>query len=88
MTSVNEILDSVDLCPSCMLNSPLLKPFHEYERSLSLKLPQFCCSGRHRFGGDPTCSYLLQESFLLPIFGLVVSIGVTPTKRQHLPVWG
>ena len=44
-----------------MLNSHLLKPFHEYTCTLSLKLPQFCCSWRHCFGKDPRRSpYLLQ----------------------------
>ena len=55
-------LNSGNLCPKSMLNSPLLKPLHEYARTLSLKLPQFRCSGRHCFGKDSTASsspYLL-----------------------------
>ena len=37
------------------------KHLHEYACALSLKLPQFCCSGRHCFGKNPQCSlYLLQ----------------------------
>ena len=37
------------------------KSHYEYAWTLSLKLPQFCCSGRHCFGKDPWCSpYLLQ----------------------------
>ena len=46
-----------------MLNSPLLKPLHEYTCTLSLKLPQFCCSGRRCFGKDPECfPYLLKAN--------------------------
>ena len=61
LTSVNQDLDSVDLCSNSMLNSPLLKPLHEYTCTLSLKLPQFCCLGTHCFGKDPQCSpHLLQ----------------------------
>ena len=53
----------MDLCPSSMLNSPLLKPLHEYTCTLSLKLPQFCCSGRRCFGKDPECfPYLLKAN--------------------------
>ena len=48
---------------------------HEYACALSLKLPQFSCSGRHCFGKDPQCSpYLLQvvnPSFLLSWLGLL-----------------
>ena len=51
----------MDLCPSSLLSSPLFKPLHDYACTLSLKLPQFCCSGRYCFGKDPQCSpYLLQ----------------------------
>ena len=47
----------------------LPKPFHEYAYTLSLKLPQFCCLGRHCFGKRSLCSpYLLQE--LNPSFSL------------------
>ena len=55
-------LDSVDLGPNFMLNSPLLKPRHEYViYTLSLKLPQFCCFGGYSFRKDPQRSpYLLQ----------------------------
>ena len=42
--------DSADLCPNSMLNSPLLKPPHEYACALSLKLPQFCCWGDTALG--------------------------------------
>ena len=78
MTSVNYRLNSVILCPNSMLKSPLLKPLHEYADILSLKLPQFRCSGRQCFGKDPTASKFSllavnNKSFLLPIFGLVVS---------------
>ena len=45
-------LDSVNLGPNFMVNS-LLKPFHEYAGTLSLKLPQFCCLGRHYLGKIP-----------------------------------
>ena len=41
------------------MDSDLALPF--YTCTLSLKVPQFCCSGRHCFGKDPQCSpYLLQ----------------------------
>ena len=36
-------LDSVNLCPNSMLNSPLLKPLHTYAHNLSIKGLQFCC---------------------------------------------
>ena len=51
-----------------------------------LSLPQCCCSGRHCFRKDSPVLSLLTTgsniSFLLLIFGLAVSIGSTPTKRQ------
>ena len=46
--SINQDLNSVDLCPMSMLNTPLLT--HEYVSTLSLILPQFCW---HCFGRDP-----------------------------------
>ena len=78
VTSVNYSLNSGNLCPNSMLNSPLLKPLHEYACTLSLQLPQFRYSGRHFFGKDPTASKfsllsVSNKSFLLPIFDLVVS---------------
>ena len=61
LISINWNLDSVNLCSNSMLNSPLLKPLHEYACTLCLKLPQFYCLGRHCFGKEPWCSpYLLQ----------------------------
>ena len=43
--------------------------------------PQFCRSGRHHFGKYPWCSsYLFQVKFFL-FWSLVVSFGLTPTKR-------
>ena len=37
------------------------KPLHGYACPLSLKLAQFCCSGKHCFGKYPPCyPYLLQ----------------------------
>ena len=52
-------LDSVDLCPSSVLNS-LLKPSHTSASTLSLKRPQICCLGRPCFERDPQgSSYLL-----------------------------
>ena len=38
LTSVNYSLDSVDLCPNSMLNSPLLKPLYEYAHTPGLKI--------------------------------------------------
>ena len=46
--------------PNSMPYSPLLTPLHEYTCPLSLKLTKFFCSGRHCFGKDPQCPYLLQ----------------------------
>ena len=52
-------LDSVDLCPSSVLNS-LLKPSHVSTSTLSLKRPHICCLGRPCLGRDPQGpSYLL-----------------------------
>ena len=39
LSPINYSLDSTDLRPNSMLNS-LLKPFHEYTRTFSFKLPQ------------------------------------------------
>ena len=50
LTSINKSLYSVDLCPNSMLNSPLLKPSHEYAYTCSLKLPQICCWGDTALG--------------------------------------
>ena len=60
MTPINYSLDSVNCCPNSMPYSPLLTPLHEYTCPLSLKLTKFFCSGRHCFGKDPQCPYLLQ----------------------------
>ena len=64
----------------------LIKLLHEYACMLSLKLSQFCCSGRHSFEKDPMCSPYLPQvispSFLLPLFALIVSFGSAATKRQ------
>ena len=79
-------LGLVDLGPNSVMNSLLIKLVHEYACILSLKLPQFCCSGRHSFEKDPLCSpYLLQvisPSFLLSLFALIISFGTAATKRQ------
>ena len=66
-----------------MLNSPLPKPLHEYACILNLKLPQFCCSGDTALGKMTgiLLSWKSNESSLLLISGLVVSFGLTPTKR-------
>ena len=53
----------------------------------SLKHPHFCCLRRQRFGKYPQWSPYLQQvlnnkSFLLPLFGWVVSFGWMSTKRQ------
>ncbi|XP_057572133.1 uncharacterized protein LOC130840537 [Hippopotamus amphibius kiboko] len=79
-------LELCPLCPSSMLNllcsSPFMnmrtlpKPLRNYACTLSLTLPQFCC-----FAKGPWCSpYLLQV--IHPLFGLIVSFGSPPTKRQ------
>lgn len=39
LTEVNQSLGSVDLCPSSMLNSPVLQPPHEHVCPFRLKLP-------------------------------------------------
>lgn len=60
MTLINQSLDSIDQpLPKSMLNSPLLKPLHEYACILSLKLPQFCGLEMHCFGKDPQHSSCL-----------------------------
>ena len=60
MTSINQSLDSGDHCPSSRLKPLCSSPFMN-TCTLGLKLPQFCCLGRHCFGKDPPCySYLLQ----------------------------
>ena len=53
LTSINSSSDSVDLCPNFLLNSPLLKPLHEYTWTLSLKAPQFCYWGDTALGKTP-----------------------------------
>ena len=47
----------------------IVQAFHEYVLgTLVLKRPQFCCSGRHRFGKYPWSSLFLVPSkpFLFP----------------------
>ena len=71
----------------------LLKPPHEYAHTLSLKLPQFCCSGRHSFGEDsPYSPYLLQvinpsfsHLWLGCVFGLTL-LGKEPVFRCQLQI--
>ena len=57
---------------------------------LSLKLLQFCCSGRYCFGKDPLCSfYLLQvikPFFSWSLLGCVFWLN-NPQKEVN-PVWG
>lgn len=54
----------------------LLKALYEYAHTLSLKIPQFCCSGKQ-------CLLAANDkSVLLCSFGLVVSFGLTPTTNQ------
>ena len=61
----------------------LLKPPHEYVHTLSLKLPQFCCFGRHSFGEDsplfslPVASH---KSFLLPPLASLC-LWLDPTEK-------
>lgn len=64
----NELsLDSVALYPNSMLNS-LLKLLQEYACSLHLKLPQYCCLGRHCFGKVLQCSPYLFQVIINPSF--------------------
>ena len=52
---------------------------------LTLTLTPILLLGRHCFGERSPVSSLLaasNKSFLLPLFGLVVSFGLKPTKRQ------
>ena len=60
-----------------------LKPHHEYARPLSWKFPPFCRWGDTASGKILVFSLLVanNKSFLLLIFGLVVSFSLTPTKR-------
>ena len=58
---------------------------HEYVCTLTLKLPQVCCLGEKLLWEKSQVFSLFaagNKSFLLLIFGLVVSFGSTPTKRQ------
>lgn len=63
------------------------KPLHEYAYTLSLKIPQFCCSGRHCFGKDPRCSlYLLQVTnpfFSQSLFLLCLSAWHPPRGKPR-----
>ena len=68
LTSIHQDLDSVNLCPNSMLNSPVLKPLHEYACTLSSELPQFYCSVRGCFGKDPWCSPYLLQVIMNPSF--------------------
>ena len=71
----------------------LLKPPHEYAHTISLKLPQFCCSGRHSFGEDsPYSPYLLQvinpsfsHLWLGCVFGLTL-LRKEPVFRCQLQI--
>lgn len=72
-------LDSVTL--RCLLPSfhtilPIVQA-PTYVHSLSLKIPQFCCSGKTALGKIPSVLlYLLQvKPFLFLFFALVVSFG-------------
>ena len=57
----------------------------EYTCAFSLKFPQFCYSERHWFGKDPVFSLIAanNKSFLLCIFGLIVSLAQLPPRREH-----
>ena len=63
---------------------PPSKPLHEFAWTLSLKLPQLCCS-RETLLWKGSSMFLFaacnNKPFLPPIFGLVVSFGLTPSKR-------
>ena len=71
------------LLTNSMLNSSLLKALHEYACTLSLKLPQFCCSLRHCFGKDPQCSPYLLQLIITPSFSQ--SLAWLCLLAQHLP---
>lgn len=63
-------------------------PTAQYACTFTLKLPQFCCTGRHCSGTDPCCSpYLLQAvinpSFTWSLAWLCLLDGwVSRAKRQ------
>lgn len=80
----NQLKPGLNICLNSMLTS-LLMPPHESACTFSLKLPQFCCSGRHCFEKDPWSSpYLLQVINPSSSQSLVwLSFGLTPTKRQN-----
>lgn len=76
-TSINQSLDSGNLCPNSMMNSALLKPLkvHTYP---FVKGSFILVWGRHYFVKDPSRSSYFAASnnkSLLPISGLVVSFS-------------
>ena len=68
-----------------MLNSPLLKPLHEYACALSLfsNFANWIDTALEKILSVPSLA-AINKSFLLPIFGLVVSFGSALNKRQTL----
>ena len=83
-------LDSLNRCPSSMLNSPLLKPLQEYEYAipiplLNIHVPLAILLFRETvLWGKSLVFSLLGASnkfFFLPLFGLVVSFDSISTKK-------
>ena len=82
VAAINSSLDSADFCPNSMLSSPLLKPFHEDACNLQCKTSPILLFGEELLRERCPMFSLLPESntsFLLPLSGLVVSFGSTPT---------
>ena len=73
-------LGLLDVCPSSMLTSFLLKPRHEYAHTLNT-CPILLFRERLLWEGSPVFSLLAvsnNKSFLLPIFGLVDLLSQHP----------
>ena len=71
-----------DFCPNSMLSSPLLKPLHEDACNLQCKTSPILLFGEELLGEGSLMFSLLPESntfFLLPLSGLIVSFGSTPS---------
>ena len=80
--AINSSLDSADFCPNSMLSSPLLKPLHEDACNLQCKTSPILLFGEELLGEGSLMFSLLPESntfFLLPLSGLIVSFGSTPS---------
>ena len=59
------------------------KSLYEHAWTPSLKLPQFCCSGRHCFGKDPWCSPYLLQVIIHPSFSQFCLLAQHPPRGKH-----